>query len=372
MKILHIDPERGFGGGERQVLGLVRHLAVAGHENLLAAPPGSSIAARVPPGDARLLPLSIRNDLDLLAALRFARLLRRERPEVIHYHTARAHKLAALFPTEAHRSIVTRRMDYDLSPGLLTDLLYNRRVAAVVAISSDVRRRLLAAGVREERIILVPSGVEAPEGFPTGAGRSAARGRFGAGEGDWLVATVAALEHRKGIDVLLDSLALPAGRRLRLVVAGDGSRRVDLERRAVERGVADRIVFLGERSQVADLLAAADAFALPSRREGLGVAVLEAMAMGLPVVASRVGGISDAVVEGETGWLVRAEDPGSLAEALARLAQAPETAREMGRRGRERVRERFTMAGMAGAYEALYGRIADVAEAVPMGDNRAR
>src|ERR1041384_7958127 len=90
LKILHVDPETAFGGGERQVLGLLRHLARAGHENVLAAPSGSRIAALLPREDARLAPLAIRNDLDVRAVLRLRSLVGRVRPDVVHFHTGRA------------------------------------------------------------------------------------------------------------------------------------------------------------------------------------------------------------------------------------------------------------------------------------------
>src|SRR5882724_9199734 len=145
MKILHVDPETGFGGGERQVAGLIRHLARRGHENVLAAPPGSPLAEHVPAADARLRPLAIRNDIDVLAALRLRRQLRAERPDIVHFHTSRAHAMSPWLGRGPERRVVTRRMDYALRAGRRVDLLYNRSVEAVVAISLDVRRQLVAA-----------------------------------------------------------------------------------------------------------------------------------------------------------------------------------------------------------------------------------
>jgi glycosyltransferase involved in cell wall biosynthesis len=358
VRILHVDPEMRFGGGERQVLGLLRCLARAGHENLLAAPAGSMLAASLVPADAALQPLAVRNDLDLGAALRLWRLVERTRPDIVHFHTARAHALAFWLPRLSSRAIATRRMDYPLRRSWRTRLLYNRRVAAVVAISEEVRRRLLEAGVVPERVRVIPSGVEAPAALPDERVREAARRCLAAGAAT-VVATVASLERRKGIDVLLEALAIlrRAGTEAVCLVCGDGTERLALQRRAEELGLERAVRFLGHRADVSEVLAAADVFALPSRHEGLGVAVLEAMAVGLPVVASSVGGIPEAVVDGVTGVLVPPEDPLLLAAALARCLEDPEAAREMGRRGRERVLERYSMEASARAYEVLYGQV---------------
>jgi glycosyltransferase involved in cell wall biosynthesis len=359
LKILHVDPETSFGGGERQVAGLIRHLAKRGHESILAAPAESRLAAIVPAADARLRPLAIRSDIDLVAALRLRRLAAVESPHIVHFHTSRAHAMSPWLRRYAGRAIVTRRMDYPLRPGPWTNLLYNRSVAAVVAISEEVRRRLLAAGVRSERVRVIHSGVEPPAGLPGRAGRAAARERFGLDD-ELAIGVVAALERRKGHDVLFHALARLAaagGLRFCCVVCGAGSERAALERLARELGIAGSVRFLGEQRQVADVLAALDVFVLPSRHEGLGVAVLEAMAAALPVVASAVGGIPEAVAAGRTGLLVRAEDPDALAAAIVELGRDRERARRLGSAGRDRVLAEFSMEVMASRYERLYDEV---------------
>ncbi|MEA2625468.1 MAG: hypothetical protein QOD06_1513 [Candidatus Binatota bacterium] len=355
MKILHVDPETEFGGGERQVLGLVRHLARRGHENLLAAAPGAEIVRRLPAADARLVPIGIRNGVDVVAALRLRAAVARERPEMVHFHTSRAHAMAPWLAGAVERSVVTRRMDYPLRHGLRSHLLYNLAVDGVAAISHGVRDQLVAGGVIAGRIRVIESGVEPPGELPGPSGRRAARERFGA-DGQVVIAVVAALVRRKAHDVLLHALAELRERDVSVLclVCGDGEERGALESLARSLDLGDHVRFLGRRSQVADVLAAADVFVLPSRHEGLGVAILEAMAMALPVVASRVGGIPEAVVHEETGILVPPEDAASLAAALAELSASAELRGRMGTLGRERVLARFTMERMAERYETLY------------------
>lgn len=358
LKILHVDPEAGFGGGERQVAGLIRHLARRGHENVLAAAASSRLAAMVPAADARLRPLSIRNDLDVLAALRLRRLVAVESPHVLHFHTSRAHAMSPWLRRYAPRAIATRRMDYAPRRGAWTDLLYNRSVAAVVAISDEVRRRLVDAGVRGERIAVIRSGVEPPPGLPGPAGRAAARARFDIGE-ELAIGIVAALERRKGHDVLLRALAALDAETSpwRCLVCGGGSQREALVRLAADLGVTAGVCFLGEQPQVTDVLAALDVFVMPSRHEGLGVALLEAMAMALPVVASAVGGIPEAVEPGRTGLLVPSDDPVALAAALGELGRDRQRALRMGAAGRERVLAEFSMEALTDRYERLYDEV---------------
>jgi glycosyltransferase involved in cell wall biosynthesis len=355
LKVLHVDPETSFGGGERQVAGLIRHLAHRGHENVLAASPGAPLAAIVPAADARRRPLAIRNDVDLVAAWRLRRLVAQESPHIVHFHTSRALAMSPWLRGYADRCVVTRRMDYSLRRGWWTDRLYNRSVAAAVAISEEVRRKLLAAGVRAERLHVIHSGVEPAAGLPGASGRAAARARFAVGD-ELALGIVAALETRKGHDVLWHAIARLRGDgvRLRCLVCGDGSQRSALEALARHLGIIDVVGLLGEQRQVADVLAALDVFVLPSRYEGLGVAILEAMAMALPVVATAVGGIPETVADGRTGLLVPPEDPAALAAAIAALDRDRALAQRMGEAGRRRVIAEFSMEAMASRYERLY------------------
>jgi glycosyltransferase involved in cell wall biosynthesis len=138
------------------------------------------------------------------------------------------------------------------------------------------------------------------------------------------------------------------------LIAGDGPARGELEAAARAAGLGERARFLGARDDKARLLAACDVFCLPSRHEGLGVAALEAMAAGRAVVATRVGGLGEAVVDGRTGLLVPPDDPLALAEALARVLGDRELRERLGRAGPERIGEGFRAEQMVAAYEELY------------------
>jgi glycosyltransferase involved in cell wall biosynthesis len=359
VRILHVDPERGLGGGETQVLGLVRYLASQGERQVVAAHPDGALARAAAALDVPSEPLAIRNHADIAAGLRLAGLMARGRYDIVHFHTARAHAMSAFLgrPRRALR-VVTRRMDYPLRGGRYTRWLYNRAVDAVVAISEGVRAVLIASGVEPTRIHVIPSGVEAGRFAASDAQRAAARARHGIAAGEFVFVALAALEERKGHAGLLAALAALDDLPVRLLCAGTGSQAAALERRRAALGLGERVAFLGHVEDVPGLLAAADAVVLPSLQEGLGVAALEALAAGRPVVASRVGGLPEAVGE-EAGILVPPGDPPALAAALRRLASDPSTTRALGEAGRARVRERFTMEGMAAATLGLYRRLAE-------------
>ncbi len=350
MRVVHVDPERGWGGGEMQVTLLVRELARRGHESLVATPADAPLARAVAAEGVRVADCPIASHVDLRAVPRLRRLARDA--DVVHFHTARAHAMAPWLGGVRARRIVTRRMDYRPSGGPWARYLYNRAVDRVIAISSGVERALRAAGVEASRIRIVPSGIDVARFPAPAAARTALRAAWRAGDGDVVVIVVGVLEARKGHATLIDAAARLPALPLRLVFCGAGSLEAALRRRAAAQRVD--VTFLGFRDDVADCLAAADVAVLPSLHEGLGVAALEAMAAGRPVVATRVGGLAEVVADGETGRLVPAGDATALAAALAALVRDPALRARMGAAGAARVAARFSAAAMAEGTIACY------------------
>jgi glycosyltransferase involved in cell wall biosynthesis len=351
VRVLHIDPEGAWGGGETQVAGLLRELAARGHESVLAAAPGSPIARAAAAAGIPVVAQPITNNADVRAVPTLRRLARAA--DVVHFHTARAHAMAPWLAGVAARRIVTRRMDYVPRGGPWARFLYNRAVDRVIAISDGVRAALLAAGVEATRIRVVPSGVDvAALAAPADAGERV-RAEWGVPDAVVLVGVVGALESRKGHATLIEAAArLAPSPSVCLVFCGSGSQEGALRAQAAARGVA--AYFAGFRPDVGACLAALDLAVLPSLKEGLGVAALEAMAAGRAVVASRVGGLAEVVVDGETGRLVAPGDVDGLAAALATLVADAAVRRAMGEAGRRRVAAHYSMAAMAAGTLACY------------------
>jgi len=357
--IAHIDSETGFSGGEVQVFLLIEALAKRGYENALVCPPGSRSEEEARSRSLRSFGVRLRNDLDFVSVFRLASWLRKSGAALVHLHTGRATWLGGLAARLAGvPAITTRRMDRRVSRGMRTKLMYGSLVQRTVAISPAVRDCLLEANVAADSIELIWDAVD-PDGFEPSAARAATRSELGIAENEFVMISMAALVKRKGIDVLIDAAALLVNRDVpvRVLIGGEGEERVALEEQAKRLGVEAQVSFLGWRSDKANLLAAADVFVLPSRAEGVGVAALEAMAAGKAVVASRVGGLSQAVVDGETGSLVEAGNAAALAEALEKLAGDSAMRDSLGKRGRERVLELFSIESQASQYIETYNRV---------------
>ncbi|HET7619375.1 MAG TPA: glycosyltransferase [Vicinamibacterales bacterium] len=220
-----------------------------------------------------------------------------------------------------------------------------RAATRVVANSAAAARQLETEGVPSSRIRVIPNGV-ALERFEPHTFRGPVT----------TVTTIANLREEKAHEVLLCAAAILRERhpRLRYVVAGDGPRRAALERMAADLGIGDRVDFLGHREDVPELLARTDVYVLPSRSEAFPNGAIEAMAAGVPVVASAVGGLLDLIEDGRTGVLVPVGDPQALAAALDGLAESPAHAAALGRAARAEVERRYRFDRMVAAFERLY------------------
>lgn len=350
LRILHIDPERAWGGGERQVIGLLSHLSRWGHDNHLLCHPGSPLEEAARQIGVRTSPIRMRNEIDLRAVAPLRRLLASGRYDIVHFHTKRAHALAFWLGrrSQALRRVVTRRMDYPMRRNWYERALYNRKVDGVIAISERIAALLTEGGVAREKIRVIYSGVE----VSSFENRSAPGERTG-----WpVIGTVAALEERKGHRYLFEAAAelKRRGARLHYRIAGEGPDREKLRALAAALGLQEEIEFAGFVSDVAAFLASIDLFVLPSLFEGLGVAAMEAMAAGKPVIATGVGGLAELVEDRRTGLVVPPGDAHALARAIDELASGGSLRRELGGNGRRRVEERFTMERMARHNEAYY------------------
>ncbi len=301
----------------------------------------------------------MRSDLDVSAVWRLARQIRSASADLVHLHTGRAAWLGGIAAWSIGvPALITRRMDRPISSGWRSRFIYERCAERVVAISTAVAERLSAAAVPPQRIVRIASAVDPRRLQPTRA-RAEMRAAEGVADDACVALALAALVHRKGLDVALAGLGLLAGRGVRpwLWLAGDGPERAALGAQAERLGVAAQVRFLGRRDDVGDLLCACDIALLPSRREGLGIAALEAMGACRPVIASAVGGLGEAVVDGRTVLLVPPDDPAALAAALERLVTDAELRDRLGRAGPPRVAEGFLPEQMVAAYEQLYREI---------------
>ncbi len=350
LKILHVDHEKDWAGGQTQVVGLLSYLSRKEHQNHLLCHPDGALHRKVQNMGIRTFPLKVKNDLDLLPVFRLKKLIRDERYDIIHFHTKRAHALC-FWLGQIHpglKYVVTRRMDYRMKKNWYNDRLYNKQVDGVVAISEKIASLLMEGGVNREKIRVIHSGID-PQPFQMEHEDEANSTRL-------VVGTVAVLEQRKGHRFLLEAAKIlkDQGIRLRYLFAGEGAERNYLEQLVLKWGLQDEVAFMSFVTDIPSFLAGIDIFVLPSLFEGLGVSVIEAMAAGKPVVASRVGGIPESVEDHITGLLVPPGDPPALARVISNLLSQREALERMGMKGRERALQYFTLELMAKRNEDFY------------------
>lgn len=231
--------------------------------------------------------------------------------------------------------------------------IFRRLPARMFAVSSELADHLADEGFARQQVGVIYNGIPAgPHENPTA--REDRRRELGAAAGDFIVGTVARLDPVKDLGTLLRAVArLHKDHPTRLVIVGDGPERAGLEALTAELGLAGRVTFLGRRNDAREWLWACDSYANSSISEGVSLTILEAMAAGLPVAATRVGGTSE-VVDDACGRLVAARDPEGLATALAGFAKDAALRKALGRAGRERVETRFTIERMVNEYAGVY------------------
>ncbi len=364
MRLLFATSIATWGGGEAWMLAAAQGLASRGHDVVLAARDRSVIATRARVSGIPVAAMPFAADADIVSFARAWRLCRLRRIEAAVVNMDRVLRTAGVAARLAGVRVVLPRRgsEFPLKPGPLYRLTY-RHVATGMIVNSAATARTLLERVRWRpagELTVLPNGVDTDR-FASGRPRAAMRAGLGIPPDALVLLVVGELTTRKNPVLVLDALArLDAGERAPVALfAGEGAERATLERRIAAEGLAGRVRLLGFRDDVPDLLAAADLLVHPSRVEGFGYAVAEAMAAGLPVVATRASSLPEIVAEGETGLLVPVDDADALARAVAVYAGDPARRARDGARGRERVVREFSRERRLDELEALLQRAID-------------
>jgi glycosyltransferase involved in cell wall biosynthesis len=319
LRVLMVDSERTWRGGQAQVGLLMTGLSDLGVKVTLVAPPGGELYQRTTSASIARVPFV--PGLHGLWHLR--RALQSGAFDVVHSHAARAHgavSFARVGLASRPWHVVSRRVDFAVARDPVSAWKYRRGADAFLAISEGVRRVLLAGGVAPDRVRVVPSGIDLAK-FDGLRERDAVRAELGLDARTLAVGNVAALAPHKAQNDLLRAAAMVRAQRrdVRFFIVGEGALRASLEALARELGIAEHVVFTGFRADALDLLRAFDVFVMSSYLEGLGTSIMDAQALGVPVVATRTGGIPELVEDGATGLLAPPRDPASLAAAVLRF-----------------------------------------------------
>lgn len=352
LRVLHVDTEYGWRGGERQVLWLSSGLSALGHGNVIAARPGEPLATRAESAGVATVALAPAFEADPRAAWALRRTIRRLGIHIVHAHTAHAVALAAIATLGTDVPFVAaRRVDFRLRPNAGTRWKYGR-AAVIIAVSEAVAGVVRGAGLATP-VVVVPDGTDVrrtrqPASPETLAG-------LGVSHGAPLVVQVAQLVGHK--DPLTFVGAIAAARQkvphLQALLVGDGPLRASVEQAVRAHELSGVLHVAGYRADADALLAAADVVTLSSREEGMGSVLLDALVFSRPVAATRAGGIPEVVRDGETGLLTAVGDAGALGASIVTLLTDAALRARMGAAGHARAPE-FSVEAMSSRTRDVY------------------
>jgi len=326
---------------------------------MLVAHPEGELYRRASEGLDRVA-IAPANEIDLAAAWQLSRLVRKCQPGIIHAHDPHAVAMVALglsfsAPKPRPRVVASRRVDFHLQRNAFSQWKY-RQVDGFIAASGAIRDVLVADGIPASRIVVVHDGIDVEKiahRLPVDLHQE-----YWLPHGAPVIVNVAALVAHKGHKHLIEAmpLVLRAVPDAHLVIFGEGDLRGALEQQIRHLSLEKHVLLPGFREDVLSLVKSSDLFVMSSITEGLGSAVLDAMAMGLAVVGTRAGGIPEAVVPGVTGELVQPGDARELAAAIVRLLKDPSRRRDYGKAGRQRVADQFDVEHLVDGTLSAYQR----------------
>lgn len=363
IRVLHVITRLTLGGSSENTVAQVVALNAAGYDCTLAVGTAESEAPVLDDArrrgcrivGVRSLGREIAPHRDLAALAALARLMRRQRSTIVHTHTSKAGFVGRLAARMARGPAVIHQPHGHIFYGyydkgrsaffIRLERLAARWTDRIITLTEHGIEEHLAQGIgRRDQFVAVPSGVPIADLQARAPARAVARARLGIEPEAFVVVGVGRLVHIKGFDVVVAALpqllaAVPAAR---VMLVGDGPERTALEAQAASLGAASRVRMDGAVSGtigLVDYLAAADVCAAPSRNEGMGRAIVEAMALGVPVVGTTVGGIPSVIGNNEAGRLVPPDDPSALGAALAELGSDPRLRAKLGDAARRRAEQ---------------------------------
>jgi glycosyltransferase involved in cell wall biosynthesis len=370
VRLLHIVGESRFGGAARIILRLGQIAQAEGWQvDILTTDPIFQQAVKqhgLGLVNLDVIRREIRPAWDLRGLVRLSKFLRSEPYQIVHTHTSKAGFVGRLAARLAGVPVIVHTAHgfafHEDSPASVRrfysalERLASRWCDRIVTVSEFHRAWAIELGMcSPRRIMAIPNGI-AEVVRNREVGLAEVRREMGARHGDLVILSMARLAPDKGLEYLIEAATrLPrTGRRIRIVIAGDGPGRDRLEQLAGRLGVTDRVAFLGFREDVGDLLAASDLIVLPSLREGLSIALLEAMAAGKPIVATSIGSQREVASRADMACLVRPADALALSEAILRLAGDEALMARLGASARVLYESRYTETRMLQSYRQLY------------------
>jgi glycosyltransferase involved in cell wall biosynthesis len=351
--VLHTESSLGWGGQEIRIVREAAGMAARGNRVMIAAPERSMIFGRAKDAGIEVFPARF-NKRSPISVQMMAVLIDRVRPDILNTHSSSdswVSILAARLSRSRPKIIRTRHLSTPISRSFLSRVIYDILPDAVMTTGEDIRQKMIRVnGFDGSKIWSVPTGIDVERFDPS-------RVKPAFGPDGFTVGMVGVLRSWKGHVFFLRAVPLISERipDARFYVAGEGPARHYIENMVAELSLQGRVVLLGHREDVPEVLASLDVVVQPSyANEGVPQSVLQAMAMEKSVVASDAGAISEAVIDGKTGFLVEPKNPDQIAEKVVQLYCDPELRKDLGSESRKFVQEKYTIEGMLDKVERLY------------------
>ena len=334
VKILHIDTEKSWRGGQQQAAYLLQALDDNGYQTALVCQPNSAFEKFCKDNNLPHFSIKMKGEIDFFAGYRIARLCKKNQFDILHLHSAHALAIGLwvkLFYSKL-KLIGVRRVDFHISKNWFSKFKYeNRWLDKIVCISDGVKRVLLGDGIPEQKLVTIHDGIDInrfnnvipPDNF---------KQQLGIPKNHVLIGTIAAMVGHKDYPNLLRAakIVLEKTNNVSFCAVGSGADEEKIFSLADQLKLGKRFVFAGFQNEVGKFLKIFDIFVLASKLEGLGTSILDAQAVGLPVVACRTGGIPEIIVHNQNGLLVPSQNETALAEALLQLIKNPSLRKKMG------------------------------------------
>lgn len=360
LRILHSECSTGWGGQEIRIFTEMKAMRARGHELFLASPMRTSLYRRCRESGFPVFDFNDAKWSYPAAILKLAGIFKKEKIQVVNMHSSRDGWVAGVAARMAGVPLIIRSRHIDVAyPNrLMSRLVYHRIPHHVLTTSARIATNIIEAlDLDSEHVTCVPTGIDLQRFHPEV--KSLLRSQLGVKGRTKLIGMVSVLRSWKGHDYFLEAVDILSRQRddLRFVIAGDGPMKDHITQRIYAAKLHKVVTMLGHRDDVENVLAALDVLALPSyAHEGIPQILLQALAMGKPVVASRVGGIPEIITDGETGLLVEPQNSSALAREILELAGSSDFAKKMAQKGREKVVKHHSLEAMCGQLEQIYQR----------------
>jgi len=356
--ILYMTDDLDIGGAEQVMFTLVESLPKHKYRPIVCSLENGPLVQRLIQKNLKIVILPKKRPYDMMFLLKLIHLIRKERIKIIHSHSLISSVYGWIAAKSTHTPLVITlhgKSLFNLKRGNNLFPFLAKHCSKVICVSKDLEKEMKRRGLSTKKLVVIYNGINL-EKFYKRKPTNNLKKELDFNPSDLIVGSVGTLRAVKNYDCLLESVPQVLNKfpNTKFILVGDGPLKNILQKKAETLGISNSVIFLGQRNDIPRILSIFDLFVLPSVTEGISIALLEAMATELPVVATCVGGNPEVVLDNKTGLLIPPKDPDKLAKAIISLLGDKDKRLTMGKEGRKRVEKRFSIQTMVKQYGELY------------------